>query len=159
MSSETEIAVRDGNFFVIENELSEPRNKGQKELLKYMHTQIRLGNKADELEMRKIFFKYSSAQKGQWEQIYSFSETKWEYDSVELCKAHHPEYRVMGDYWGKYVPCKWRDYTIEDYYVKSGATSWLIRSIGSLVKNGFLIVIPKGYILQRIEESKKEDVK
>ena len=152
LREETEIAVRDGNFFVMENERSEPRNEGQAELLKYMHTQIALGNKADNEEIIKIYFKYVMEGKGQW----IADQSKGEYETQELCKLSHPAPIPMYDFYDKtFSPGYWSPYTIDHWETKQKCKAWFNRAIGSLVKNGFLIVIPKGYILQRIEESKK----
>jgi len=154
MSSQTEIAVRDGNFFVIDNEMEEPRTKGQQKLLAYMHEQITLGNKADKVEIRKIYINNAMTSRGEYRQVYS-TEARWDYTTSAQCKALHPEYHVMATIWDTYAPCKWRDWEINDSEVIIRCDAWFNRSIGSLVKNGFLIVIPKGYVLQRIEESKK----
>jgi len=152
MKSQTEIAVRDGNFLVIDKELKTPKNKGQEKLLEYMHTQIILGNKADELEMRKIYFKYSMHSKGS----YVPDLNKQAYKTWDAIREVYPDAQPVYWYAECYYPGYWKDYTIDSWLVKSGARNWLNRSIGSLVKNGFLILIPKGYILQRIEESKKK---
>lgn len=151
MSSETEIAVRDGNFFVIENEKDKPRTEGQRKLLAYMHKQITLGNTANNLDIEKIYLKYGKQKKGEW----VFIRGKKTYASQELARLHYPNDRLMSDYWGEIGPCYYKEFKVDDWRVKDGAKNWLNRNIGTLVKDGFLIVIPKGYILQRIEESKK----
>lgn len=155
MKRQTEIAVRDGNFFVINNEMKEPRTKGQQKLLAYIHQSITLGNSADDLEIRKIYFKYGMQNNGYW-------QTSWSgegYHTSERCTLDNPGCAVSSmmnrDRICTYYPSYWKEYKIDDYHVKEGAKNWLNRNIGSLVKCGFLIVIPKGYILQRIEESKK----
>ena len=152
MSSETEIAVRDGNFFVIDNQREKPRTIGQQKLLAYMNTQITLGQKADPLEIIKIFMKHAMTSKGSWVPDYHGKE----YYTREECMADNPTcypYRWVGD---NFIPSFYQKYTIDSWEVKRNSNTWFNRAIGSMVKCGFLIVIPKGYILQRIEESKKK---
>ena len=154
MASETEIAVRDGNFFLIENQNEKPRTEGQEELLKYMHTQIALGNKAKDEDITKIYMKYVMMGKGEW----VIDHHKEGYETAEECKSVYPDSQPMWYWFNKvYMPGYWEDYTIKHWRTAQKCKSWFNRSIGTLVKEGFLIVIPKGYILQRIEESKKID--
>ncbi len=152
MSSETEIAVRDGNFFVIDNQREKPRTKGQQKLLAYMHEQITLGNTADSKHIRRIFMEHSMTSKGSWVPDHQGGE----YPTAESCQAGNPTCYPYRWYNGLFIPSYYKEYTIDSYEVKLNANNWFNRSIGSLVKNGFLIVIPKGYILQRIEESTKK---
>lgn len=162
MSTELEI-LKDKSLAVF-GDHKPPRNKGQRKLLDYINTCMGLNQQIDDEETFKIYIKNVKNSKGYWatsrdtQKYRTHEEASKYYKEVvagygcEVFKDGVRAYDHHQLYWTSGIFHIW---ALSQWDTKQGYRSWFQRALGSLVKTGHLIVIPKGYVLKKIEENGK----
>lgn len=140
--------LKDNSIHVFGN-CKPPRNKAQKVLLEYINECMNLNASIDDDKLIGIYLENVKTEKGRWVTSYlkkaysTYGEAKINYKEAVLC-------------WDRfYREQAYELWTKDCWEVEEGCRTWFQRCLGSFVKNGHLIVIPKGYVLNKIEESTK----
>lgn len=157
MKNELEI-LKDKSLAVF-GEHEPPKNLGQRKLLKYINQCTNLNRSIDIKKVSKIFLDNVRDPKGEWirkkssEMFLKFEDANRLYEGKIYSGFEWCYVDGKSDLRWIYAEGRYRSWDIENWKVKRDTSTWFTRSLGSLVKTGHLIIIPKGYVLKKLEEN------